>query len=57
MAFFQRTGGFLLGAVVLALGTGIFKPGIQDTLVKRTNPQDSTMAWGCSIKCSTLAVG
>jgi len=38
--------GFLIGAIVLATGTGIFKPGIQGTLVKATNRQNSSMAWG-----------
>ena len=33
-------------AIVLATGTGIFKPGIQGTLVKATNRQNSSMAWG-----------
>jgi len=46
MAFFPTYWGFLVGAIVLALGTGIFKPGIQGTLVKSTTPQNSTMAWG-----------
>ncbi|MGB0832915.1 MAG: MFS transporter [Psychrobium sp.] len=46
MAFFPTYWGFMVGAIVLALGTGIFKPGIQGTLVKATNPQNSTMAWG-----------
>lgn len=46
MAFFPSYWGFMVGAIVLALGTGIFKPGIQGTLVKSTNPRNSTMAWG-----------
>ncbi len=46
MAFFPTYWGFMVGAIVLALGTGIFKPGIQGTLVKSTTPQNSTMAWG-----------
>jgi hypothetical protein len=33
-------------AIVLATGTGIFKPGIQGTLVKATNRRNSSMAWG-----------
>jgi len=46
MAFFPSYWGFMAGAIVLALGTGIFKPGIQGTLVKSTNARNSTMAWG-----------
>ncbi len=46
MAFFPTYWGFMAGAIVLALGTGIFKPGIQGTLVKSTNAKNSTMAWG-----------
>ncbi|MCV6606559.1 MAG: MFS transporter, partial [Porticoccaceae bacterium] len=46
MALFPSTWGFACGAVVLALGTGIFKPGIQGTLVKATNRENSSMAWG-----------
>jgi len=38
--------GFFLGALLLATGTAIFKPGIQGTLVKATNRQNSSMAWG-----------
>ena len=46
MAWFSHFWGFLMGAVVLAFGTGIFKPGIQATIVKSTNRQNSSMAWG-----------
>jgi len=46
MALFPTFEGFFAGAVVLAFGTGIFKPGIQGTLVKSTNRQNSSMAWG-----------
>lgn len=47
MGFFPRSWeGFFAGAVVLALGTAIFKPGIQGTLVKATNRKNSSMAWG-----------
>jgi MFS family permease len=46
MAFFPTFWGFFAGAVVLAFGTGIFKPGIQGTLVKATNRHNSSMAWG-----------
>jgi MFS family permease len=46
MAFFPTFWGFTIGAIVLATGTGIFKPGIQGTLVKATNRENSSMAWG-----------
>jgi POT family proton-dependent oligopeptide transporter len=46
MAFFPTYWGFVIGAIVLATGTGIFKPGIQGTLAKVTNPENSSMAWG-----------
>ncbi len=46
MAASPTYGGFLLGAILLATGTAIFKPGIQGTLVKSTNRQNSSMAWG-----------
>ena len=38
--------GFLAGAILLATGTAIFKPGIQGTLVHRTSPENSSVAWG-----------
>jgi dipeptide/tripeptide permease len=46
MAWFPTFWGFMGGAVVLAFGTGIFKPGIQGTIVKATNRQNSSIAWG-----------
>jgi len=46
MAAFASYWGFFGGALLLALGTAIFKPGIQGTLVKCTNRQNSSMAWG-----------
>lgn len=46
MAFFHTYWGFFLGAVILAAGTAVFKPGIQGTLVKATNRYNSSMAWG-----------
>lgn len=46
MGFFPTFWGFAAGAMVLATGTGIFKPGIQGTLVKATNRRNSSMAWG-----------
>jgi dipeptide/tripeptide permease len=36
----------MAGALVLAFGTGIFKPGIQATIVKATSRKNSSMAWG-----------
>jgi POT family proton-dependent oligopeptide transporter len=46
MATWPTFAGFLAGAVLLATGTAIFKPGIQATLVKATGPNNSSMAWG-----------
>lgn len=46
MAAFANFWGFLAGAIFLATGTAIFKPGIQGTLVKCTNRRNSSMAWG-----------
>lgn len=46
MALYPTYAGFLTGAIVLAFGTGIFKPAIQGTLVKATNRKNSSMAWG-----------
>lgn len=46
MAVFHTYWGFYFGAVILASGTAIFKPGIQGTLVKATNRANSSMAWG-----------
>ena len=46
MGFYPSFAGFVVGAIVLATGTGIFKPGIQGTLVKATNRKNSSMAWG-----------
>lgn len=46
MALFHSYWGFYAGAVVLAAGTAVFKPGVQGTLVKATNRSNSSMAWG-----------
>ena len=46
MAFFPSFWGFMSGAILLATGTGIFKPGIQGTLVLATGRNNSSMAWG-----------
>ncbi len=46
MAWFPTFWGFMAGAMVLAFGTGIFKPGIQATIVKSTSRENSSMAWG-----------
>ncbi len=46
MAFFPTYYGFMGGAVLLAAGTGIFKPGIQGTLANATSRNNSSMAWG-----------
>jgi MFS family permease len=46
MAAFPTYYGFFAGALVLAAGTAVFKPGIQGTLVKATRRENSSMAWG-----------
>ena len=46
MAAFPSYWGFFAGAIVLATGTAIFKPGIQGTLVKATRRENSSLAWG-----------
>ena len=46
MAWFASFWGFMLGAIVLAFGTGIFKPGIQGTVAMATNRSNSSVAWG-----------
>jgi dipeptide/tripeptide permease len=46
MAWLPSYYGFMFGAVLLAFGTGIFKPGVQGTLVKATKRENSSMAWG-----------
>lgn len=46
MAFFSTYWGFFVGAILLASGTAVFKPGIQGTLVKTTSRENSSMAWG-----------
>lgn len=46
MAFMPSYYGFLFGAMLLATGTGIFKPGIQGTLANATSKECGSMAWG-----------
>src|SRR5438105_1394727 len=46
MAWFHSYFGFFCGAMLLAIGTAIFKPGLQGTLVRSTNRRNSSMAWG-----------
>lgn len=46
MALFPTYWGFMAGAATLAFGTGIFKPGIQGTIVKATGRHNSSVAWG-----------
>jgi MFS family permease len=55
MALFPTFAGFFAGAVLLATGTAIFKPGIQGTLVKATRPENSSVAWG--IYYQTVNIG
>lgn len=46
MAAMPTYTGFFIGAMILAAGTAVFKPGIQGTLVKATRRENSSMAWG-----------
>src|SRR5439155_16426618 len=46
MAWFHSYGGFFAGAMLLATGTAIFKPGIQGMLIRASNRRNSSMAWG-----------
>jgi POT family proton-dependent oligopeptide transporter len=46
MAWWHSYWGFFAGAMLLAIGTAVFKPGIQGTLIKATNRRNSSMAWG-----------
>ncbi len=46
MAMFHSYTGFFVGAMLLATGTAVFKPGIQGTLIRSTSRQNSSMAWG-----------
>jgi len=46
MAWFHSYWGFFAGAILLATGTGNFKPGIQGTLIKSSTRRNSSMAWG-----------
>lgn len=46
MAAFPTYYGFFAGAMILATGTAVFKPGIQGTLVKATRRDNSSIAWG-----------
>ncbi len=55
MAFFPTFWGFFAGAIVLATGTGIFKPGIQGTIALASNRKNSSVAWG--IFYQTVNVG
>ncbi len=55
MGFFPSYRGFFAGALLLATGTAIFKPGIQGTLVKTTSRANSSVAWG--IFYQTVNVG
>lgn len=37
---------FMIGCCVLALGTGIFKPGVQGTMCQSLNTRNSSVGWG-----------
>lgn len=55
MALFPTYYGFFAGAILLATGTAIFKPGIQGTLVKATKRENSSVAW--AIFYQTVNIG
>jgi POT family proton-dependent oligopeptide transporter len=46
MAWFPTYTGFFTGAIFLALGTAVFKPGIQGTLIRSSTRRNSSVAWG-----------
>lgn len=46
MAWLPTYNGFFLGAMFLAVGTAVFKPGIQGTLIRSSTRRNSSMAWG-----------
>ena len=46
MATLPSFHGFLAGAVVVACGTGIFKPGLQGTIAHSCTRENSSVAWG-----------
>ena len=46
MANLRSYAGFFFGCLVLALGTAIFKPGIQGTLAQSTSKKNSSVGWG-----------
>jgi len=46
MGLFHSYTGFFCGALLLALGTAIFKPGLQGTIIRASNRRNSSMAWG-----------
>ena len=46
MAWFHSYWGFFAGAMFLAFGTAMFKPGIQGTLIRVSGRRNSSVAWG-----------
>jgi len=46
MALYATYWGFMSGAILVAFGTAIFKPGVQGTIVKSTSRSNSSIAWG-----------
>lgn len=46
MALFHSWTGFFVGAMLLAAGTAVFKPGVQGTLIRATSRRNSSIAWG-----------
>ncbi len=55
MGLFSTYWGFFSGAILLATGTAIFKPGIQGTLVRATKRENSSVAW--AIFYQTVNIG
>lgn len=46
MAMYATYWGFMSGAILVAFGTAVFKPGLQGTIVKSTSRANSSIAWG-----------
>ncbi len=42
---------FLLGCVLLAVGTAVFKPGVQGTLLRGITRKNSSVGWGIFYQC------
>ncbi len=46
MALWHSYAGFCVGAIILAVGTAIFKPALQGTLARTTTTRNSAVGWG-----------